>query len=194
MRRTHSFELVGIGNFDEFPARVKDKEYPCVNKQGQALVKKVIAQGNSSEYAWFDANGKTYSKEEVFWSVNGKLVQKVNRTEKVSVSKLVPKEEAFDMLELNTSFLLPQNETTLNAFRAAVPQDQALKFAYKKSSVGFKWVSAFVFELNGELCLLTGSGKRSEAMEQFKSSKAKAIEAMPETVEVSADEVAPDLD
>ena len=194
MRRTHSFEIIGMGEFDEFPAKVKEQEYQSVNKSGVPVVKKILTQGNSSEYAWFDAEGKTYSKEEVFFDVNGKFVQKVNRTEKVPTYKIVSASEAMELLESDTSFLLPRNETTLKHFRELVKEGQAIKFAYKKSSVGFKWVNAFAFEINGELVMLTGLGKRSEALEQFKGSRKNSKSVMPEIVEVSADEVAPNLD
>jgi len=194
MRRTHSFEIVGIGEFDEFPAKAKDTEYPCVNKNGMPIVKKVLTQGNSSEYGWLDADGKVYRKDEVFYNLNGKFVQKVDRTEKVPVYQLTGVSEATELLESDTSFLLPRNETTLKHFKEIVPEGKALKFAYKKSSVGFKWVNAFVFEINGELCMLTGLGKRTTALEQFKANKKKAKDSMPDIVEVSADEVTPTLD
>jgi len=194
MRRTHSFEIVGIGEFDEFPAKVKEQEYTACNKSGIPVVKKVLTQGNSSEYAWFDTEGKIYRKEEVFYNVNGKFVQKVDRTEKVLNNKIVPVAEAMELLESDTSFLLPRNETTLKHFKEICPEGKALKFVYKKSSVGFRWVNAFVFETNGEICMVTGLGKRMDALEQFKASKTKAKDMMPEIVMVSADEVAPNLD
>jgi hypothetical protein len=194
MRRTHSFEIVGIGEFDEFPAKVKEQEYQSVNKNGEPIVKKILTQGNNSEYGWMDANGKVYRKEEVFYNVNGKFVQKVNRTDKVPAYKIVNITDAVELLESDTSFLLPRNETTLKQFNEICPEGKALKFVYKKSSVGFKWVNAFVFQISGELCMLTGLGKRTDALEQFKLSRKKAKETMPEVVEVSADEVAPNLD
>lgn len=192
MRRTHSFEIVGIGEFDEYPAKVKETEYVSVNKEGVPIVKKVLTQGNSSEYAWFDANGKVYPKEEVFYNLNGKFVQKVNRTDKVPNYKVVDVAEALQLLESDTSFLLPRNQTTLQHIKELIPSGKALKFVYKKSSTGFKWVNAFIFETNDELCMLTGLGKRNEALEQFKASKKQAKENMPETI-VNADEVEPDL-
>jgi len=194
MRRTHSFEIVGVGEFDEFPAKVKEQEYQSVNKDGVPVLKKMLTQGNSSEYRWMDVNGKVYRKEEVFYNVNGKFVQKVNRTEKVPTYKIIEATEAMELLESDTSFLLPRNETTLKHFKDICPEGKALKFAYKKSSIGFKWVNAIVFEIKGELCMLTGLGKRTDALEQFKASKKKAKDSMPEVVEVSADEVAPNLD
>lgn len=197
MRKTHSFEIVGVGTFEEYPAKVKEVEYPCVSKEGLALAKKVLTQGNSSVYGWIDVNGKTYSKEEVFYNVNGLLGQKFNKTEKVKKVDIVGVGEAIELLESDTSFLLPQNETTLDNFRKMVGEGKALKFNYKKSSVGLKWVNAFVFELKGELVMITGLGNRTKALEQFKESKkaqSKSKSVMPDVVEISADEVSPTID
>ena len=193
MKRTHSFEIVGIGEFDEFPAKAKEPEYPSVNKDGLPVVKKILTQGNSSEYGWLDANGKVYSKEEVFYDLNGKLVQKVNRTDKVLKYKIVPITD-IELLESDTSFLLPRNSTTLDLFKKFVPVGNAIKFAYKKSSVGLRFVNAIIFMANEELIMITGLGKRSEALEQFKAYRKQSIDTMPESVEVNANEVAPDLD
>lgn len=197
MRRTHSFEIVGVGEFDEYPAKVKDTEYPSVSKEGVALVKKVLTQGNPSEYGWIDINGNTYTKEQVFYNINGKLVQKVNRTDKISQHKIVDVTQAIELLESDTSFLVAKSETALKQFKALVGEGKALKFNYKKSSVGFKWVNAFVFEMNGELVMITGMGNRTQALEQFKANKKAQKESkngMPDVVEVSADEVSPTLD
>jgi hypothetical protein len=197
MKRTHSFEIVGIGEFDEYPAKVKDAEYPSVSKDGVALVKKVLTQGNSSEYGWLDINGKVYNKEEVFFNINGKLAQKVNRTDKVIQHKIVDVVNAMELLESDTSFLIPKSETALKQFKALVGEGKALKFMYKKSSVGFKFVNAFVFEIGGELVMLTGLGKRSEALEQFKANRKAQKESksnMPDVVEINANEIMPMLD
>lgn len=197
MKRTHSFEIVGVGEFDEFPAKVKEAEYPSVNKDGVAVVKKVLTQGNPSEYGWIDINGNTYTKEQIFFNINGKLAQKVNRTEKVTQHKIVDVIQAVELLESDTSFLLPKSETALKQFKALVGEGKALKFNYKKSSVGFKFVNAFVYELNGELVMITGLGNRTQALEQFKANKKAQKESkngMPEVVEINADEVSPTLD
>jgi|WetSurMetagenome_2_1015567.scaffolds.fasta_scaffold274501_3 hypothetical protein len=201
MKRTHSFEIVGIGEFDEYPAKVKKKEYPSVNKSGVALVKKVIAQGNPSEYGYLDSMGKVYAKEEVFFDLNGKLVQKVGRTEKVSPQnyKIVEQKEVSDLLDnISKSFVLPKNETTMKAFKGLVAQDKALKFKYKKSSVGLNWVDSFMFEKDGVLMLYSGEGKESEAVEKFKALQNAVKQnkdiVTDEIVVSNADDVAPQLD
>jgi hypothetical protein len=196
MRRTHSFEIVGLGEFDEFPAKVKEAVYPTVNKDGMAVVKKVLTQGISSEYGWFDMNGKVYSKEEVFTNLNGQFVNKVERTKTIKKYDIVDFSDVGNLLESDTSFLLPKNETTLMRFKELVPDGKAMFFKYKKSSVGMKWVKSYVYLNQDELWMITGLGKKSEALEQFKASKkiSKGNNGMPDEVVVSADSVEPTLD
>lgn len=196
MKRTHSFEIVGIGEFNEFPAKVKESEYPSVSKSGEPLVKKQVQVGIPSEYAYMDKNGVVYEKKDVFYNLNGKLVQKVNRTESISSFKVVEAGEVDNLLESSTSFLLPSNVTTLGNFRQKVGQGMALKFVYKKSSVGFKFVNAYVFEKDNELVMVTGLGNKSKAMEMFKAQLKEMATTgkQTEVVEVSAEDVAPTLD
>lgn len=192
MKRTHNFEIVGIGTFDEYPAKIKEQEYKAVNKQGGILQKKEITKGMPTEYGWLDKDGKVYRKDEVFYDINGKFVQKVNRTEKVNKFDIVPVSEALDLLESSTSFLEAQNSTTLKAFDNLVAEGKAIKFVYKKSSTGFKFVKAFIFKMGGELVMVTGIGKKSDMLERFKTNKRIAKESkqeMNEVVEVEADEI-----
>lgn len=196
MRKTHSFEIVGIGEFNEYPAKVKEVDYPSVSKSGEALVKKAVQVGIPSEFAYMDKNGVVYEKKDVFYNVNGKLVQKVNRTEKISSFKVVEKGEAMRLLESSTSFLLPSNLTTLELFKKQVGDGMALKFVFKKSSVGFKFVNAYLFEDSNELVMVTGLGNRNTAMELFKAKRNELGSASgnSEVVEVSAEDVTPTLD
>jgi len=71
-----------------------------------------------------------------------------------------------------------------------------MKFQYKKSSVGEKFVKAFVFGLKEELVMVTGLGNRTTALEQFTAMKKKATtnNGMANEVVVSADDVQIDLD
>lgn len=198
MRRTHSFEIVGIGQFDEYPAHEKDIEYPTTTKDGKPLVKKLLTKGMPSEYGWMDNEGKVYSDGEVYREVNNHLVQKVKRTERVNKFKYIRKDE-ISPLDMSTSFLEPANQTTKDALKNLLKDGMALKFQYKKSSVGFKWVKAFIFEEDGEFIMVTGSGDKRMALELFKANKQAKVSSgagdMPgEVVVVSADEVEPDID
>ena len=196
MKRTNSFEIVGIGDFDEYPAKAEEVEFEPMTKDRIPLVKKQVQRGTPSEYAWMDKDGKVYANNDVWWDIKGKLVQKVERTDKVTAFKYV---EAKDIkpLSMDTSFLEPRNDTTRNKLSELIKDGKALKFSYKKSSVGLKWTTGMLFEEDGEFVLLTGRGDRKKALEMFKGNKknSKKGKAMPgEVVVSSADEVAPDLD
>jgi len=195
MRRTNSFEIVGIGEFDEFPAKAEEIEYPAMSKEREPLSKKMVTKGVSSEYAWMDRNGKVYPENDVWYEINGKLVQKVDRTKKVTAFKYV---EAKDIkpLTMDSSFLLAKTETARQRLTELIKDGKALKFSYKKSSVGRKWTTAYLFEDEGELVMLTGRGDRKKALEMFKANKkqSKGKDMPGEIVVSAADEVAPDLD
>ena len=201
MRKTHSFEIVGIGEFDEYPAKIEEKDYAMVSKDKTIVVKKVVQQGTPTEYAYVDGNGKAFSKDEVFYDFNGKLIQKVNRTDKVSKFDVVPISEAVDCLEQDTSWIIAKSKTALDNFRAKVGKDKAVKFTYKKSSVGLKFSKAYLYEQDNDLVMITGIGSRAKSQEQFKAIKRlsedvkKGKSKVEGAVEVvSADEVEVELE
>lgn len=195
MRKTHSFEVLGIGEFNEYPIKVKEDDYLIVNKKGEELVKKTLTIGVPSEYAYMDKSGNIYKKEDVFYDYKGKLVQKIDKTKKVDKFKVVDKSEAGDLLEVSTSFLLPTSDTTMDNFKDKITNEKALKFAYKKSSVGLKQYYAFVYMQDNVLVMVTGLGKRSEAIENFKGKMNDMINKNDGELEVvSANDVALSLD
>ena len=194
MNRTHSFELVGIGEFSEVPAKVQSKDYPIVNKLGEALVKKALQVGVPSEFGYMDKNGVVYEKSDVYYNLNGQLVQKVNRTDKVKAFDIVDKSEAMNLLERDTSFLIASSLTALDILKEKIGNDKALKFVYKKSSVGLKFVKAYIYQLDNQLCMITGLGDRNKALEMFKSRLTQINDKKTDVLEVSANDVQINLD
>lgn len=195
MRKTHTFEIVGIGEFNEYPIKVKDKDYPIVSKDGKPLVKKVIQTGITGQYGFMDSDGKIYEKEEVFYNLNGKLVQKVEKTKQVSKFDVVSKDEVYNLLESDTSVLMASNKTTLETLKSKLGNDKVLRITYKKSSVGFRFVKAYIYLEDNEVMMVTGLGSKKDALENFKMLKSQMDKGKEESeVVVSAEDIDIKLD
>jgi len=190
MRKTQSFEILGVGTFNIYPIKKKEKTFQLVNSEGEAVEKTEKESGSSAVYVWTDSKGNEYTKEQVFYDIGGRKIQKIKKTEKVKTFELTDRTEIYDLAETST-YLLEGNETTTKNFENKVG-DKAIRFVFKKSSTGLKFHNAFIFRSHNEILMITGVGKISEGITEFKkmkqSVKSKNV-VMKDVVEIQADEI-----
>lgn len=190
MRNTNTIEVVGIGNFKVYPIVEKETEYNKVNKDKQILTKIKIVEGSPSKYAYVDENNNQYADKDVFIDFNGTLVQTIKKTEKVKKFEIVDKTEIYNLTEYNIC-LLKTDETTYQIFNDKI-KDNAIRFTYKKSSVGLNFWRSYIMKINNKLVLIVGKGNLLKAIEDFNSmekSKKENTEITYTRLEVNADDL-----
>ena len=187
MKNTQQIEIVNIGDFKIFPIKAERQEFKPINKDGEELKSKRI--GEPSHLFYVDKTGKEYTKDEVFYAIGNKKVQKISRTEKVNSFKIVEKLEVYDFLAESYS-VLDYSDTTLKNFERDVG-DKAVKFILKKSTTGFKFDVGYILKWNKKLIMISGFGTISEGIKEFtlmKNSEKKS-KTIKETIEIKADEL-----
>lgn len=191
MRKTNTFEVKDIGEFSTYPIKQKSKEFKAVNQEGEEIKKEVKEKGNSAIYVWVDSKGNEYKEEKVFYDISGKKIQKINKTEKVNNYELCDREEIFDFVA-DSYYCLECNETTERNFNRVV-KDKAIRFIFKKSSRGFKFSVAYITKYQKQLLMITGIGKISNGVNEFKKMKQavgkKAVNKLKNVVEVKAEDL-----
>lgn len=195
MRTTQKFEVVGIGEFSVYPAKVKELEFQRVTANKIPVAKKVKEQGKQSVFAWVDSNGNEYTENQVFYDLgDGRIVQKIGRTEKVKKFDIVPIGQTTKLLDKVSTNFLDANDTTRENFKRVVGEGNALKCSFKKSSVGTNWVSSYIYLEDGVFEKRDGLGNLDEAREEFKTilqeqKQHKNKKAVKDTIEISADDI-----
>ena len=191
-RKTQTIEIIGVGNFNIYPIKVKEVEYNKINNNGDVLKKKVIEAGTQAKYVYVDDKNTEYSNDRVFIDFNGYKLQQIKRTEQVKNFEIVDKTEIYNLTELSIS-LLDTDLTTQNIFNEKV-EDKAVCFKLKKSTIGFNFYKAYILKLNGVLSMVTRKGNLNQAVEDFKNNinskkEIKNSEVVIQKVEVKADEI-----
>lgn len=192
MRKTNTFEIVGIGEFTRFPITRHKAEYKAINKEGVEVEKH---REGTLTYYWVDNEGNKYSESEVFYAIGDKKVQKVKKTEKVSSYEVVDKTEVYDFLAEGFA-VVDGTETTLRNFNRKVKENEALKFKIKLSSNGLKFDIAYILKWCGSLLMISGGGKISEGIKEFslmKKTESKT-KTLKQVIEVSADELEKEIE
>ena len=190
MIKTQEIEVVGIGNFNIYPVKVKEKDYNKISQDGNILKKKILEPSKQAVYIYVDKDGNETPKEKVMVDFNGLKIQQIKRTEKVKNFNLVDKTEIYNLTEYTLSFL-DTDETTLSIFEEKI-KDKAITFKLKKSTIGFNFYRAYILKLNGVLVMITGKGNLNTAIEDFKQmniNKQEKSEVIVQKVEVNADEI-----
>ena len=190
MIKTQEIEVVGIGNFNIYPVKVKEKDYNKISQDGNILKKKILEPSKQAVYIYVDKDGNETPKEKVMVDFNGLKIQQIKRTEKVKNFELVDKAEIYNLTEYSLSFL-DTDETTLRIFEEKV-KDKAITFKLKKSTIGFNFYRAYIMKLNGILVMINGKGNLTTAIDEFKQiniNKQQKTEVIIQKVEVNADEI-----
>jgi len=190
VRKTQSIEIVGVGNFNIYPIKVKEVDYNKVNSEGKILNKKILEPSIPAKFIYVDKENNEVQKDKVFIDFNGLKIQQIKRTDKIKNFEIVDKTEIYNLTESGLSFL-DTDETTLNIFNEKI-QDKAITFKLKKSTIGFNFYRAYILKLNGILVMISGKGNLSKAIEEFKQmniNKQEKTEIIIQKVEVKADEI-----
>jgi len=166
MRNTNTIQIIGIGNFKIYPVTEEDKEYNKINSNGEVLKKVVVVAGTPTKYSYVDSNNKHYENKDIYTDFNGLKLQAIKKTENVKKFEIVDKTEIYNLTEYSVS-LLNVNETTMGIFENQVGNN-AIKFTFKKSSVGFNFCKSYILKMNNQLVLISGKGNLQNAMNKFK--------------------------
>ena len=190
MRKTQEIEVVGIGNFNIYPIKVKEIDYNKISQEGNILKKKILEPSKQAVYIYVDNEGNETPKEKVMIDFNGLKIQQIKRTEKVKNFSLVDKTEIYNLTEYSLSFL-DTDETTLSIFNEKI-KDKAITFKLKKSTIGFNFYRAYILKLNNVLVMISGKGNLSQAIEDFKQlsiNKQQKTEVVVQKVEVNVSDI-----
>lgn len=187
MRKANSLEIVGLGKFDFFTIKAEMPEFLPITKEGKPLQQVKQPSIPRAKAVWIDDAGIEYNEEKVFFNVFGVVGQKFKKTEKVPKWSIVDRME-YDNLAEQETYTLKCDETTLMNFNEKIG-DKAVKFNWKKSSMGKKWSKAFLLKMYGKLVVIAGLGDRKKAIEETETiTEIKTIE-IRQIVEISADAI-----
>ena len=190
MRKTQAIEIIGIGNFNIYPIKIKEKEYNKISQDGKILDKKILEPSIPAKFIYVDKEDNEVEKDKVFVDFNGLKIQQIKRSDKIKRFDIVDKTEIYNLTEYGISFL-DTDETTLKIFNEKI-QDKAITFKLKKATIGFNFYRAFILKLNGVLVMINGKGNLSQAIEEFKQmsiNKQQKTEIIVQKVEVNAEEI-----
>lgn len=166
MRKLNSegFEIVGIGEFQEYPIKASGIKFTQV-ANGKEVAKK--REGTGYTYHYEDAEGNRYDEQDVFYKIGNTLVQEVPRTTKVQENEftIVDKLEFLELAETKTA-MLRATETTKRNFENKIG-DKALKFVKKDSTRGMEWNIAYVIKNFGKLMIVKGKGNIVKGIAEF---------------------------
>jgi len=191
LKKTQSIEIVGVGNFNIYPIKVKEKDYNKINSNGNILNKKILEPSQPAKYVYVDDKNTEYSNDRVFVDFNGLKIQQIKRTDKIKNFELVNKTEIYNLTEFSLSFL-DTDETTLSIFNEKVEDNKAITFKLKKSTIGFNFYRAYILKLNDVLVMISGKGNLIQAVKDFKEmniNKQQKTEVIVQKVEVNANEI-----
>ena len=189
-KKTQTIEVVGIGNFNIYPIKVKEVDYNKVDSEGNILKKKILEPSQPAKFIYVDDNDKETPKENILIDFNGIKLQQIKRTEKVKNFEIVDRNDYTHLTEYSLSFL-DSDETTTAIFDEKI-KDKAICFKLKKSTIGFNFWRAYILKINGVLVMVSGKGDLIKAIEEFKEmNKAQQVktEIVIQKIEVNADEI-----
>ena len=190
MRKTQSIEIVGVGNFNIYPIKVKEQDYNKIDSEGNILKKKILEPPIPAKFIYVDDEGKEHDKNNILIDFNGVKLQQIKRSEKIKNFEIVDRNDYVYLTEYSLSFL-DTDETTLNIFNEKI-NDKAICFKIKKSTIGFNFWKAYILKINGVLVMITGKGDLIKAIDEFKEmNKAQQVktEIVIQKIEVNADEI-----
>lgn len=198
-RKQQSLEFEGIGKFELYPVKKKNKGFPRVTEEGKKVKRKRKKKGERSEYGYFDDEGNEYSKDELFWEIGDKKLPKIERTKVVKEKNTEKVDKAGIIGDFMSSggyyIAKPESEAVRKLAEERIENDKALKYRRKKSSSGSVWWREYLCKYQGEFVIFSGIGFLSEAIEKFREQMReqeegdKAKRKIKQEVTVSAEEV-----
>jgi hypothetical protein len=171
MKKANELEIDGIGKVYVYSIKVDKPEFKQVTPDMKEVKGKRV--GETSKTVYMDSEGKEHTKDEIGYSINGRFIQKVERSEKVKTYKIVDKTEYTGNF-LSDSFyvVVPVDTSTDKVMREkGLYDDKGMEFTYKKSSTGMSFHRAVITSFQGVLFMDTAEKPAFKSMiaEQVKA-------------------------
>ena len=194
MKRTNCIEIVGLGSVNVYPIKTEERDFELVNKDLKPLKKVMVEKNKQATYKYVDGEGKDFSKEEIGYNINGRFLQKVERTEKVSKYKLVDKTDIIGNFMSDGYFIVAsEDKTTQIHLEKEIGDSKAIEFVYKSSTIGFKWRKSYIMKFQNCFIMVMGVGKIEDGINEFNTQKT-AIEQLEDLKEIVVSAKADDIE
>lgn len=192
MKTTNNIEVIGIGNFKVISIKEKENDdLPLIDENFNELEKRQIEKGTQAKYIFINPKTKQeVTKDKVYYNFNSIKVQQIKRSEKIKKFDIVDKTEIYNLSELSISLLDSDDTTRINFDK--IVSNNAIRFIYKKSTIGFTFWKAYILKLFDELFLITGKGDIKTAIKEYKENKKTSKEVTEVSIQklvVNADDL-----
>jgi len=148
MKKQNELEISGVGKAYVYTLKVEKKEFSLVTPE----LRDVKTQRTSGGSTIYTDGTQTWEKAQLGYNVNGRFIQKVERTDKVVKYELVDKTEyTGNYLSDSWYVVIPEPATETKLRELGLYDDKVMVFTYKKSSVGMSFHRAVLSSFQGVL-------------------------------------------
>jgi len=155
MKKANELEIDGIGKVYVYNVKIDKPEFPQVTPDLKEVKGKRV--GPTSTTIYVDGAGVEHPKSEIGYNINGRFVQKVERSERVKTYRLVERADYMGNYMADSSYIVvPADASTEKAMRdKGLFDDKGMEFTYKKSSTGMSFHRAVITCFQGVLFMDT---------------------------------------